>query len=71
MKKISLTIAGKTYDINLDDAFAGKLLEELEKEFNLEGNNSVKTLLEAYLKKNYECFQSEKKLQELIKKINI
>jgi len=69
MKKISITVAGKTYDINVDDAFAELLGKSLKKDLNMDGNNSVKTLLEAYLKKNYECFQMEKKLTDLLKKI--
>jgi len=69
MKKISITVAGKTYDINVDDAFADLLRESLKKDLNMDGNNSVKTLLEAYLKKNYECFQMEKKITDLLKKI--
>jgi len=69
MKKISITVAGKTYDINVDDAFAELLGESLKKDLNIDGNNSLKTLLEAYLKKNYECFQMEKKLTDLLKKI--
>ncbi|WP_281951445.1 hypothetical protein [Nitrosophilus kaiyonis] len=68
MKKISITISGKTYDINVDDAFANLLENAIKEDLNIEGNNSVKTLLEAYLKKNYECFKLKKKLTELLKK---
>ena len=69
MKKITISVAGKMYDINVDDAFADLLSESLKKDFNIDGNNSIKILLEAYLKKNYECFQTEKKLINLLKKV--
>jgi len=69
MKKISITVAGKTYDINVDNEFAALLEESIKKDLKIDGNNSVKNLLEAYLKKNYECFMMEKRLSELLKKI--
>ena len=69
MKKISITVAGKTYDINVDDNFADRLSKKLKDDLNIEGNNSVKTLLEAYLKKNYECFLMEEKIENLLKKL--
>ena len=69
MKKISITISGKTYDINVDDAFAQQLENAIKEDLNIEGNNSIKALLEAYLKKNYKCFQMEKKISSIIKKL--
>ncbi|WP_187647286.1 hypothetical protein [Nitrosophilus labii] len=70
MKKISVTVAGKTYDINIEDALADELIEAMSKDLNMDGNNSVKALLEAYLKKNFEYFLMEKKLHELLKKLD-
>ncbi len=70
MKKISLTVAGKTYDINIEDMLADELKEAMSRDLNMDGNNSVKALLEAYLKKNYEYFLMEKKLLELLKKLD-
>lgn len=69
MKKISLKVAGKTYDINIEDRLAKRLLDAIKKDLNIEGNNSVKSLLEAYLKKNYELFLMQKRLDEILKRI--
>jgi len=69
MKKISLKVAGKTYDINIEDRLAKRLLDVIKKDLNIEGNNSVKSLLEAYLKKNYELFLMQKRLDEILKRI--
>ena len=70
MKRFSITVAGKKYDINIEDDIAKNLKESISKDLNIEGNNSIKDLLEAYLKKNYEVVLLEKKIDELLKKLD-
>lgn len=65
-KKVSLTVNRSRFDIDLEDAFANYLLDQLEKDFKLDGNNDLKVLLQAYVKKNYELFEQENRLKEML-----
>ena len=69
-KRIGLYIAGRRFDVDLEDSFAAFLETEMEKDFNIEGNNELKTVMQAYVRKNYELFLQEKKLNELLKKFD-
>ena len=68
-KKVTLTVNGSRFDIDLEDGFAGYMDNELDKEFNIHGNNDIKTLLQVYVKKNYEVYQTKQMLKETLKKI--
>jgi len=68
-KKVTLTVNGSRFDIDLEDGFAGYMDNELDKEFNIHGNNDIKTLLHVYIKKNYELYETKQKLKETLKKI--
>jgi len=69
-KKVSLTINGSRFDIELEDEFAGYLTTQLKKDFNTEGNNDAKTLLYAYVRKNAELFKQEEQMQVLLEKFS-
>lgn len=69
-KKVSLTINRSRFDIDLDDAFADYLLDQLEKDFKIDNNNDLKVLLQAYVRKNYELFEQERKIKALLKKMD-
>ncbi len=71
MRKVTIKIDGKAYDINLKEDFAKSLEEELEKELPPYHNNSTKDLLNSYLKKCYDCYVLEQKIENLLKKIPI
>ncbi|HIC43136.1 MAG TPA: hypothetical protein EYO73_02230 [Sulfurimonas sp.] len=68
-KKITLTINSSRFDIDLEDIFARYIEKDLEDKFNLNGNNNIKTLLQAYVKKSYELFEAEQMLNNILKKI--
>ncbi|MDF1879938.1 hypothetical protein JHD50_01250 [Sulfurimonas sp. MAG313] len=68
-KKITLTINSSRFDIDLEDGFASYIEKDLEEKFNVHGNNDIKTLLQAYVKKNYELFEAEQMLTNTLKKI--
>lgn len=68
-KKITLTINGTRFDIDLEDGFAEYVENELVENFNVEGNNDVKKLLQAYIKKNHEVYEAKKTLQNTMKKL--
>ncbi|WP_345970767.1 MULTISPECIES: hypothetical protein [Sulfurimonas] len=65
-KKVSLTVNRSRFDIDLDDAFADFLLEQLDKDFKLDANNDLKILLQAYVRKNYELFELESRLETIL-----
>ena len=65
-KKVSLTVNGSRYDIQLDDAFANYLIKQMAKDFNTEGNNDAKTLLYAYVRKNAELFKQEEEIHRIL-----
>jgi len=68
-QKIRLKINGKSFDLDLESDFANFLIEDLSKNLNRE-NNSVKDLLGAYVKKNYEMYLLLQKLQEIDSKLS-
>ncbi len=69
-KKVSLTVNRSRFDIDLDDAFADFLLTQLEKDFKLDGNNDLKVLLQAYVRKNYELFKQEQTIAMILDTID-
>jgi len=69
-KKIGLYIGGRRFDVDVDDKFADYLEIQMEKDFNIEGNNELKTVMQAYVRKNYELYMQDKKMQEIIEKID-
>lgn len=69
-KKITLTINGSRFDIDLEDGFAYYMEDELETVFNVHGNNDIKTLLQAYIKKNHEMYESKQMLERSLKKLS-
>ncbi len=70
-KKIGLHIGGRRFDVDVDENFAPFLEREMEKDFNIDGNNDLKKLLHAYVKKNHELYMQEKKIENILKKIEI
>lgn len=68
-KKLGLHIGGRRFDVDVEDEFAAFLLQQMSKEFKLEGNNDVKALLQAYVRKTHELFMQEKKMQTLVTRL--
>lgn len=68
-KKITLTINGSRFDIDLEDSFADYVEADLDENFNVKGNNDIKGLLQAYIKKNYELYEAKRMLEETINKL--
>lgn len=65
-KKISLIVGGRRFDVDIDEDFAPYLASQMAKDFNTEGNNEIKVLLQAYIRKNYDLFSQEIKMQKMI-----
>ncbi|MBU0721174.1 hypothetical protein KJ877_07520 [bacterium] len=68
-KKLGLYIGGRRFDVDVEGSFAAFLEHQMAKDFNVEGNNDLKILLQAYVRKNHELFVQEQKMQEIIKKL--
>ena len=68
-KKIGLYIGGRRFDVDVDDEFAKFLEVQMEKDFNIEGNNELKLVMQAYVRKTYELYKQEEKIVEIIKKL--
>ena len=69
-KKIGLHIGGRRFDVDVEEEFAAFLYQEMSKDFNIDGNNDLKLLLQAYVRKNHELFTQEQKMQEILDKID-
>jgi len=69
-KKIGLHIGGRRFDVDVEESFAKFLELEMAKDFNVDGNNDLKILLQAYVRKTHELYMQESKLGEILKKID-
>jgi hypothetical protein len=69
-KKIGLHIGGRRFDVDVDNEFAQFLERNMSKDFNIEGNNDLKLLLQAYVRRNHELYVQEKKVTEILKKLD-
>jgi hypothetical protein len=70
-KKLGLNIGGRRFDVDVEDSFAPFLEQQMKNDFNMEGNNDLKVLLQAYVRKSHNLFLQEQKIDEIIKKIEI
>lgn len=68
-KKLSLTLNAKRYDIDVEEDFAQFLSAQMNEDFNVSGNNDLKLLLQAYVRKSFALYEQEKQISALIKKI--
>lgn len=68
-QKIGVNIGGRRFDVDVEDYFVSFLKEQMARDFNIDGNNDLKTLIHAYVKKSHELYQQEKKIQEILEKL--
>jgi len=68
-KKIGLYIGGRRFDVEVDDTFAEFLEDQMAKDFNIEGNNELKTVMQAYVRKNYELYKQNKEVNIILEKV--
>ena len=69
-KKISLHIGGRNFDVDVDENFAPFIQHQMAKDFNIEANNDLKLLVQAYVRNTYELYVQKQKIEEIIKKID-
>jgi len=69
-KKIGLYIGGRRFDVDVEDGFAKFLEHQMANDFNIEGNNELKTVMQAYVRKSYELYLQEQKIEEILSNID-
>jgi hypothetical protein len=69
-KKIGLQISGQRFNVNVDDEFALYLEEQMQQDFNREGNNDPKKMLHAYVRKTHQLYMQEQEIATILKKID-
>jgi len=70
-RKLGLNIGGRRFDVDVEEKFAIFLEEQMRKDFNIDGNNDLKVLLHAYVRKNHDLYLQEQKIEEIAKKLEI
>ncbi len=70
-KKLGLNIGGRRFDVDVEDSFALFLEQQMKNDFNVDGNNEIKVLLQAYIRKNHDLFLQEQKIEEINKKLEL
>jgi len=68
-KKIGLHIGGRRFDVDVEDKFASFLEKEMTKDFKIDGNNELKSLLQAYVRKNHELYLQNEKIEKMLRKL--
>ena len=69
MSKITISLGGKDFDINLEGAFAKKFEADFKEKFKDRNTIDPKDLLFAYVGKCYDNFLLEDEIKNLIHKI--
>jgi len=69
-KKIGLHIGGRRFDVDAEDSFAIFLEQQMSHDFNIDGNNDIKSIFLAYIRKNHELYLQNIKINEIIEKIS-
>ncbi|RUM61280.1 MAG: hypothetical protein DSZ03_08730 [Sulfurimonas sp.] len=64
-KKICLRINSTPFNIDVEEEFAAYLNRAMQDDFNVEGNNDVKIVLQAYVRKNYQLYENEKRMKQI------
>jgi len=70
-KKIGLYIGGRRFDVDVEDDFAPFLEQHMAKDFNVDGNNDLKKVLHAYVRRTHELFIQDKKIETIIQKTEL
>ncbi|MDF1883601.1 hypothetical protein JHD49_06590, partial [Sulfurimonas sp. SAG-AH-194-C21] len=68
---IGLYIGSRRFDVDVDDEFAEFLEIQMENDFNIEGNNELKSVMEAYVRKTYELYIQNKDIKSILDKLDV
>ncbi|MFA6189311.1 MAG: hypothetical protein WC680_08535 [Sulfuricurvum sp.] len=67
--KVSLTLNAKRYDIDVEEDFAKFLTHQMTHDFYIDGNNDLRSLLQAYVRKNFALYEQEREISALADKL--
>jgi len=67
--KVTLTLNAKRYDIDIEEDFAHFLTAQMKQDFHIEGNNDIKLLLQAYVRKSFALYEQEKQISDLVERL--
>lgn len=70
LTQISITINNKHFSLSLDKEFANFLQNSLVQDLNIDGNNDIKNVLQAYIRAKHDIYTYETKCNELVKKLD-
>jgi hypothetical protein len=70
MKKLTISISAKSFDITLDDEFVNFFEGELTRFFKNKNSLEIKDILAAFIQECHDRFESEKTMNELLNKID-
>jgi len=70
LTQISITINNKHFALSLERDFANFLQGSLMKDLNIDGNNDIKHILQAYIRAKHDLYIYETKCSELIEKLD-
>nr|WP_275757061.1 hypothetical protein [Sulfurimonas sp. SAG-AH-194-C21] len=68
---MGLYIGSRRFDVDVDDEFAEFLEIQMENDFNIEGNNELKSVMEAYVRKTYELYIQNKDIKSILDKLDV
>lgn len=73
MRKITVNVLGKSFDITLEDQFAAKVESELKEVLKRREDQASEaySILFAYIEKSYELYKKEKEIDVLLKKLDM
>jgi len=72
VKKVSFSISGKRYEVELDNNFAMFVMEKLEESnISSERDNDVPKLLNVYLQALKQNYDTQREIEELLIKTSI
>ncbi|MDR1555335.1 MAG: hypothetical protein LBS39_04845 [Campylobacteraceae bacterium] len=70
MKKVTISIAAKSFDITLEDGFADFFEAETVRLFKNKNNIEIKDILGAFIQECHDRFEAQKIEKELISNID-
>jgi hypothetical protein len=69
MKKITISIAAKSFDITLEDEFANFFSEETQRLFKNKNSLEIKDILAAFIQECHDKFENEKIEREILRQV--
>ncbi|MDR0762150.1 MAG: hypothetical protein LBF13_03755 [Campylobacteraceae bacterium] len=69
MKKITISVSAKSFDVTLEDEFANFFSKEIEKLFKNKNSLEIKDILAAFIQECHDKFENEKIEKEILHQV--